>query len=151
VQIVELGAADAGELLTLQRAAYVTEAQVYGDPFIAPLSQTLAELERELRDCIALKAVLAGRMVGSVRARVEGVTAHAGRLMVAPDVQRQGIGTRLLRALEDALRERVERIELFTGEGNPGNLRLYQALGYSERRRERAGPRLTLIYLDKRV
>lgn len=31
--LVELQPDDAGEVLTLQRAAYVTEAQTYGDPF----------------------------------------------------------------------------------------------------------------------
>ena len=32
---------DAGELLTLQRAAYVTTAQLYRDPFLPPLLETL--------------------------------------------------------------------------------------------------------------
>ena len=36
---------DAGELLTLRRAAFVTEAQQYGDPHIPPLTQTLEELQ----------------------------------------------------------------------------------------------------------
>ena len=35
---------DAGEVLTLQRAAFVTEAQAHGDPALPPLTQTLAEL-----------------------------------------------------------------------------------------------------------
>jgi hypothetical protein len=38
---------DAGELLTLRRAAFVTEAQQYGDPHIPPLTQTLEELEAD--------------------------------------------------------------------------------------------------------
>ena len=32
VTVTLAGVEDAGELLTLQRAAYVTEARVYGDP-----------------------------------------------------------------------------------------------------------------------
>src|SRR3569833_495135 len=39
---------DAGELLTLQRASYATEARIYGDPELPALTQTLPELEAEL-------------------------------------------------------------------------------------------------------
>ena len=48
---------DAGEVLTLQRAAFVQEALIYGTPEMPPLTQTLEELEAELRDnlgCVAL-------------------------------------------------------------------------------------------------
>jgi ribosomal protein S18 acetylase RimI-like enzyme len=148
--IVPLLARDAGELLTLQRAAYTTEGQIYGDPFIPPLTQTLEELAQELRDAaLALKAVLGTRMVGAVRAHLDGTTARIGRLMVAPDLQGQGIGTQLVRAAENALADQVERFELFTGNGNPANMRLYLRIGYRERRSEDAGNGLTLVHLDK--
>jgi len=45
-----LGPGDAGEMLTLQRAAYVTEAQAHGDVFLPPPRQSLAELYAELED-----------------------------------------------------------------------------------------------------
>ena len=44
VTIRPIADADAGELLTLRRAAFVTEAQQYDDPHIPPLTQTLDEL-----------------------------------------------------------------------------------------------------------
>ena len=44
VRIAPATAEDAGELLTLQRAAYVTEAQVYDDLRLPALVQTLDEL-----------------------------------------------------------------------------------------------------------
>ncbi|WP_448614769.1 hypothetical protein [Modestobacter sp. URMC 112] len=40
--------ADAGELLTLQRAAFVTEAQVYDDPRLPALVETPDELRSAL-------------------------------------------------------------------------------------------------------
>ena len=46
--VVRLGVADAGELLTLQRAAYVTEAQLHEDLRLPPLVQTLDQLRTEL-------------------------------------------------------------------------------------------------------
>ncbi|WP_407727507.1 hypothetical protein ACJEDT_07880 [Rhodococcoides fascians] len=46
--VVRLAAEDAGELLTLQRAAYVTEAQAHGDVLLPPLTQSSAEVAEEL-------------------------------------------------------------------------------------------------------
>lgn len=68
LQVERAGMADAGELLTLQRAAYVTEARLYGDPELPPLTQSLADLRDELRSAVALKAVVRHRIVGAVRA-----------------------------------------------------------------------------------
>ncbi len=45
--VVRLGAADAGEVLTLQRAAYVTEAQAHADLNLPPLRQSFAEVAAE--------------------------------------------------------------------------------------------------------
>ncbi|GLW97393.1 GNAT family N-acetyltransferase [Microtetraspora sp. NBRC 16547] len=61
---------DAGEILTLQRAAYVTEAQMYGDPFIAPLVESLEQLRKVIETGVVLKAVEGARIVGSVRGRL---------------------------------------------------------------------------------
>jgi GNAT superfamily N-acetyltransferase len=116
---VELGPADAGEVLTLQRAAYVTEAQLHHDLGLPALSQSVQELAAELAD----PAVLAlgvrqddGRLLAAVRARTAGVVAHVGRLAVVPDRQGQGLGTGLLTALEVALPADVADLRLFTGE-----------------------------------
>ncbi|MGH3702782.1 MAG: GNAT family N-acetyltransferase, partial [Pseudonocardiaceae bacterium] len=70
LRVERAGIADAGELLTLQRAAYVTEARLYLDPELPALTQSLAELVDELRSALALKAVVDHRIVGAVRARV---------------------------------------------------------------------------------
>jgi len=44
VQLVTLGPTDGGEVLTLQRAAYVTEAHAHADLALPPLVQSLDEL-----------------------------------------------------------------------------------------------------------
>jgi hypothetical protein len=46
--LAELTPGDAGEVLTLQRAAFVTEARAHRDHDLPPLTQTLAELRAEL-------------------------------------------------------------------------------------------------------
>jgi hypothetical protein len=48
IRIGPAGPRDAGELLTPQRAAFVTEAQLYGEPRLPALTQTLDDLRAEL-------------------------------------------------------------------------------------------------------
>jgi GNAT superfamily N-acetyltransferase len=147
LQVLPAAAADAGELLTLQRAAYVTEGQLYDDLRLPALVQTLDELRLELAAGGGLVAREGTRMVGGVRFRVDGEVLHVGRLTVAPDRQGAGIGSRLLADVERAAP--VRRAALFTGHRSEGNLRLYRRSGYAEVRREPVRPGLTLVHLEK--
>ena len=147
-----LGSADAGEVLTLQRAAYVTEAQAHDDLWMPPLTQSLDDLRGEL-DRGALHAWgfrEHRRLVAAVRVEVHGDLARLGRLVVAPDRQGRGWGTRLLRATEHELIDTVAAIELFTGEHSSANLRLYRRAGYSETGRSAAGA-YDLVQLRKNL
>ncbi len=138
---------EAGELLTLRRAAFVSEAQVYGDPNIPPLTQTLEELREDLAadGVITLGARAGHRLVGSIRVLLEDKRATLGRLAVAPDLQGQGIGTRLLLAAEQTTR--LPRATLFTGARSTANLRLYRRHGYVNAHRETVRPGLELVHL----
>ncbi|WP_113702710.1 GNAT family N-acetyltransferase [Nonomuraea lactucae] len=141
-------AADAGEILTLQRAAYVSEAQLYGDPFIPPLVESVEQVRGVIQNGIVLKATDGARIVGAVRGQVSGTTCRVGRLVVAPDRQGEGLGTALLRALHEQVPE-AAAFDLFTGHLSDGNLRLYRRLGYRETHRERMDDHLTLIHLRR--
>lgn len=139
---------DAGELLTLQRAAYVTEAQLHDDLGIPALSQTLDDLVDELHRRTAWKAVdPSGRIVGSVRVSVDGTTAVVHRLAVAPDRQGSGIGTALMAHVRSTVPAQVRAIELFTGERSEANIRLYERLGYVEYARTRLPAGYDLVHL----
>jgi ribosomal protein S18 acetylase RimI-like enzyme len=142
--------ADAGEILTVQRAAYLIEGERYGTFRLPPLTETLDEVRAAVTDgTVVLVARTGHRLVGSVRGRVEGDTGHIGRLAVAPDLHGLGIGRHLLTAIERALAGRVSRLELFTGAGSEANLRLYRRAGYADigHRPLESGPGLT--YLEK--
>jgi ribosomal protein S18 acetylase RimI-like enzyme len=146
MQTATLTVDDAGELLTLQRAAYVSEAQLYNDPTLPALTQTLPELAAELaHPSLGIRS--AGRLVGAVRWQVHDGVAHIGRLTVAPDMQGAGIGTALLRAAESA--SGADRFELFTGHLSQANIRLYQREGYEIERTEPLHPGVDLVYLTK--
>jgi ribosomal protein S18 acetylase RimI-like enzyme len=147
VDLVPLPPGAAGELLTLQRAAYVSEAQLYDDVRLPALVQTLDDLVHELAASTRVAAVAGTRLVGAVRTRERDGVLHIGRLVVAPDRQGQGIGTRLLLAAEQATG--LPRATLFTGARSTANLRLYQRHGYVERSREQVRPGLELVHLVK--
>lgn len=141
---------DAGEVLTIQLAAYVTEAQLYDDPHIVPLNDTLDDVRAAI-DAIQVLVARAGpRVVGAVRGVVDGDVCTVGRLVVAPDMRGRGIGSALLAAVESRDAARVERFVLFTGHRSAGNLRLYRGAGYIDTHVVAITDTLSLVHLEKR-
>ncbi|MDO8143063.1 MULTISPECIES: GNAT family N-acetyltransferase [Isoptericola] len=142
--------AHAGELLTLRRAAFVSEAQVYGDPNIPPLTQTLHELREDMArdDVVTIGAWTGERLVGSIRVELQDGRATLGRLAVAPDQQGRGLGTTLLFAILDHLPDDVSEIWAFTGKDSQQNLAMYTKHGYEAQYDEAAGE-LTYTYLRR--
>ncbi|WP_449407859.1 GNAT family N-acetyltransferase [Microbacterium maritypicum] len=147
IDIAPLTATDAGEVLTLQRAAFVSEALVYGSPDMPPLTQTLPEVEAELRAGQGLGARIDGRLVGAIRYQESEGMLLIGRIAIAPDAQGEGIGRTLLDAAER--RSSAEVAELFTGSLSEANIRLYEKLGYSESTRVPQGDGTDQVFLRK--
>jgi ribosomal protein S18 acetylase RimI-like enzyme len=146
---IERATADAAAaILALQKKAYQSEASLYDDWSIPPLTQTVAEIKKELATMTFLTVYDDGQLVGSVRAARDDGTCKIGRLIVHPKFQRQGIGSCLLAAIEAAF-PNVRRFELFTGSRSEGNIRLYQRLGYRIFRTDRLSPGIELVFLEK--
>jgi len=145
-----VGSDDAGELFTLRRAAFVSEAQQYDDPHIAPLTQTLDELVDDLArdDVITLGAWSGPRLVGSIRVLLEPGKATLGRFAVAPDLHGKGIGSRLLVEVVPRLPEGTQEVWVFTGRDSLHNLAFYTAQGYEHQHDQRVGD-LTYAYLRR--
>lgn len=139
---------DLRAILDLQYLAYQSEAKLYNDPDIPPLKQTLSEVEREFQRGIILKALdHRTSIIGSVRGYGKNGTAYIGKLMVHPEYQGQGIGSRLLSEIEKEFPQL--RYELFTGSRSRGNIRLYERHGYRIFREEKISDDLTFVYLEK--
>ena len=139
---------DARAILALQKLAYRSEAEIHADFTIPPLTQTLEETITEFEQQLVLKAVIDGRIIGSVRACVKQGTCYVGKLIVHPDHQNRGIGTRLMHEIEERFKH-AQRYELFTGHKSARNLYLYRKLGYTEFKRQVISERLTLVFLEK--
>lgn len=139
---------DLKEILELQYLAYQSEAKLFGDMDIPPLKQTIEEVCEEYKKGIILKKVDdRGVIIGSVRAYQEGQTVYIGKLMVHPEMQKQGIGTKLLCEIENQYPN--QRYELFTSTKSIDNIRLYERLGYKKYKEEIVTPELQFVYLEK--
>jgi GNAT superfamily N-acetyltransferase len=145
---------DAAAILALQKRAYESEARLYDDWKLPPLTQSVDSLRAEFETSRVLKALdgvdAGGRgLVGSVRARESDGTCHVGRLIVSPELQGRGLGTRLLRAIEAEF-PAAARFELFSGSRSEANIRLYERLGYQRSREQVLSAAVTLVFMEKR-
>ncbi len=140
---------DAVDILALQKLAYQSEAAIWNDYTIPPLTQSLDEVTAQFNDHVFLKIVDEERIIGSVRASQDTQgTCYIGRVIVHPDHQNKGLGTRLLHAIENTF-STARRFELFTGTKSERNLYLYQKLGYRPFREEALNGTVRLVYLEK--
>ena len=139
---------DADAILALQKLAFQSEAKLYDDGSIPPLVQDVESLLQEFSTSVVLKTLVADEIVGSVRAHARAGVCRVGRLIVHPAFQGRGIGTNLLRAIEDCFKG-VAAFELFTGTKSEGNIRLYQRHGYAIVRTEQLSPAVSIVFLAK--
>ncbi|WP_306329057.1 GNAT family N-acetyltransferase [Streptomyces venezuelae] len=157
VTISAADARDAEHILKLQYLCYQSEAELYGDWSIEPLTQSLDALRAELDEGHGLVARLGDEVVASVRARLdEDGTVRIAKLIVHPRMRRHGLGGRLLDGIERHFAAAAaepagsaKRFQLFTGHRSEGNLRLYRKKGYAQVGIQEVGPRLTLVTLEK--
>ena len=147
-RIVKADFKDLEEILKLQYLAYQSEAALFGNKDIPPLTQTLDEVIEEYNNGIVLKLIdEEGKIIGSVRANVNEGTVYIGKLMVHPDYRRKGFGKKLLTTIEDFFTEK--RFELFTSTRSKDNIRLYSSVGYKEFKREKVDDELVFVYMEK--
>jgi|GEM_PF-165957 Methylase involved in ubiquinone/menaquinone biosynthesis len=138
---------DAEEILSLQKLAYTSEAELYNDFTIPPLFQSLEEITDELSKLFFLKVVMDWKIVGSVRAYLKENTCYIGRLIVHPDYQNRGIGKKMMKAIEKCFAG--ARYELFTGHMSSKNISFYEKLGYKRFKTEKVSEDLQFVYMEK--
>ena len=139
---------DLQEILDLQYMAYQSEAKLFNTIDIPPLKQTLEEVFNEYTKGIILKALdEKGKIIGSVRGYLEDETVYIGKLMVHPQHQGKGIGTKLLLRIESEFSG--YRYELFTSTKSKKNIELYEKLGYRVFSQRKISEELRFVYLVK--
>ena len=121
--------ADAGEILTLQLACWVAEQRANPGVEIHALRETLEDVRRWLGRWTVIVRRRGGRLgrggtrSGGAARRARGAW-DVGRLMVAPDLQGQGLGRDLLARIEGPRRDTA--FEPVTGAVSLRNQKMYQ-------------------------
>ena len=138
---------DLPEILLLQKLAFHQNAVFYNDFNLQPLLQTLDELYEEAKNSVILKAVADNKIIGSVRGRKENDFAHISKLIVHPNYQNLGYGSKLMGFIEKEFK--VKKFKLFTGYLDAKNIYLYEKLGYKICGKEKASKNLFLIHMEK--
>ena len=147
--VIRLDLADdktARAVLALQRAAYAVEAALIGSDGIPALTETLDQLRGRdeswlgVFDPLGLSGALAW-------CELDDGTVEISGLVVAPRAFRQGIGTSLLDALDEAFPDR--RMVVSTGSANAPAMGLYRRRGFSPIREREAAPGLLVTELER--
>jgi ribosomal protein S18 acetylase RimI-like enzyme len=123
----------AQQLHAVQMVAYAQEAKLLGAIYFPPLERTVVELQTT--EEVFLAAFMCQELVGaaSVWPDPEGTGMNIASLVVAPQIQRQGIGTALMASV--LATHGSGEITVQTGAKNLPALSLYARAGFIELRR----------------
>lgn len=103
----------------------------------------------ECNNKVVLKAVVDGKIVGSVRANLDGDNCGVNKLVVLPEFQKRGIGEKLLGEIEKHFPS-VEKFTLATGSKSESNIRLYEKVGYKIIRTETFHDGVEAVVMEKK-
>lgn len=140
--------ADAAEILALQRLACRIQTHLHTDLAIPALTVDFFKRKAELSRRVFLKAHDGGRIIGSIQGFQVGNSCFIGYLMVHPARRREGIGSRLVAAMEGAF-SGVDRFGVCIGHKSAATRRFYEELGYVQFREEKVDLHLSLVYMEK--
>lgn len=142
---------DLKQILKLQKNCYQSEAALYNDFSIQPLTQTYTELVAESADgIIFLTGRINTKIIASVRGYSSKRNGFINKLIVDVRFQNKGYGKQMMAAMENELKG-VLRIELFTGHKSKKNISLYESIGYKIFREKKMKENLTMVYLEKHL
>lgn len=151
--IREAAADELSEVIVVQRQAFSRVAAALGiDPeMLPPLQEEVGDLARRIADgCTVLVAVCDDVVIGSVRAeRTSSGVAEIGRLVVRTGHEGNGVGTALMRAIEQHYRD-VGTFRLFTGADAVETQAFYARRGYQPELQEDVGA-YQLVWMTKAV
>lgn len=139
---------DFAEILAIQKKAFLSEAELYQNFKIQPLTQTLEEMLEECIHKVVLKAMVGEKIVGSIRANVCEEGCCVNKLVVLPEFQKRGIGKMLLLEIEKYF-PGTKKFTLATGSKSESNIRLYEKAGYKIIRTETFHDGVEAVVMEK--
>jgi ribosomal protein S18 acetylase RimI-like enzyme len=117
-------------------------------------AESVADVERAMATGGAVLAWDDDQPVGSARFALHPEHVYVGRVAVLPTHRRRGVATAMMRFLEDLARQAGRpSVELAARASLPGNVRLFEGLGYEVIRVEPhpRGPEMSVVHMRKRL
>lgn len=148
ISIAKAKLSDAPEIWRIQKSSFEGQAKIYNNYKLPPLVQTLESLKDEFENKVFLKAEFDGKIIGSVRFTVDRNEIEIERLIVDPNFQNQGVGTVLMKGVEQIVDKKVT-LKLFTGIKSSRNIHLYQKLGYKIYTQSETPQGIGLLHMQK--
>ena len=149
IQVRTASIDDAEEILEIQKAAFLSQARVYNNYQLPPLTQCLDSIRNEFDEKTFLKVQIENRIIASVRFKTVDGYVTIDRLVVKPEFQNQGIGTALLNEIESRVPD-ATAFQLFTGNKSIKNIHLYEKMGFKRIKSETTNQGIELLYMEKR-
>ncbi|MDA8088820.1 MAG: GNAT family N-acetyltransferase [Nitrospiraceae bacterium] len=140
---------DLEQILQLQKKSFYGQALIYNDFELPPLTQTIDNLRAEFKLKTFFKLERDHRIIASIRCYIEDNSLFIEKLIVDPDFQNRGIGTSVIREIENRYSHAVNKFALYTGDKSSRNLHIYKKLGYREIRREPTSHDFQLVFMEK--
>jgi GNAT superfamily N-acetyltransferase len=141
---------DIADIFNHHKIAFISEAELYNDFNIEPLTQTYDSLSEDFKEYIYLKAVYKNKIIGSVRGRSTPDCCWVGRVVVHPEFQNHGIGKRLMFGIEKEF-PKAKQFQLCTGYKSFKNIKLYESIGYLRAEGLISDPKTPGIHLVKMI
>ena len=140
---------DVPEILELQYKAFRPVAERLNWPDAPNLTETVEHALGEFPKYTTLKMLSDdGKIIGSVRGRVENGSLYIGRLMVLPEFQMNGYGRILLRKIQSILPH--DRAWLDTSGDVPETVSFYEREGFRIFERKRFENGVSWIFMEKK-
>ena len=140
---------DVPEILEFQYKAFRPVAERLNWPDAPNLIETVEHALGEFPKYTTLKMLSDdGKIIGSVRGRVENGSLYIGRLMVLPEFQMNGYGRLLLRKIQSILRH--DRAWLDTSGDVPETVSFYEREGFRTFESKRFENGVSWIFMEKK-
>ncbi|WP_173475863.1 GNAT family N-acetyltransferase [Fibrobacter succinogenes] len=140
---------DVPEILELQYKAFRPVAERLNWPDAPNLIETVEHALGEFPKYTTLKMLSDdGKIIGSVRGRVENGSLYIGRLMVLPEFQKNGYGRILLRKIQSMLPH--DRAWLDTSSDVPETVSFYEREGFRIFERKHFENGVSWIFMEKK-
>jgi ech hydrogenase subunit C len=139
---------DAPSILSLAKAAALTEALLHDDDSFPALKRTLPQLQQEFDWRLFFKAVVNGKIIGAISGRLTGDTVSVNGPAVHPYFRNSDVAGRMLEEVERAFRG-AKQFEVCIGNKSEQLLLELVKAGYLSFKTEVFTPKITWVYLRK--